>query len=1320
MCLGLIHATPNGVHKASLGDRVAKYTLTILDETKEDLRPCVGCGLNEPQGSYTKCRKTPIQYYRIDDGTATALIGTAAADEPLDLLIVADAPTRADNQKGKFFEDSLGASLMKRFKDLGVKTFALIPAVRCYPGDQIDPFVMTKKYKGSQVKKYETARDRANDAVKTCKIYVERITAGRKPQMVLAMGPLAAAALGESRGIPALRVNRLHPWPGFVSGAQAREGIVYTYDRFLANEDMDQNALRSLYNDIETLKRIRETGYGSPNGYGDHRNIEVITLDTVALVRQFVDYAMSDALEADDWLAMDYETRNLFCSAEQNRILNVGFSTTRDPYRAFVVPYQHPGTPFDGVELEAVKKELTRLFRGVGARFGGFLAHNAVFEVEMTKLFFDVWLGEEGEVPIYDTQNLAYQLDENRTGMMEHPYALEGLAREFLDFRWYADTGIKSKRENLSDLPIEEVNQYVGYDAAVTARLCNVLLDCAADEGSLYDIVRLSTKLYSPAIIYVTDMRMSGQLVNVDLLMKLRAPDSAIKTRIVEIEQWFQDQPEVKLALKIVNANSGAKSGMSLIDTGVERFDLASHHHRRALFWDVLKLEGADTSVDKAFQTRHINNKIVSTYTEYQQLIKLDTSYLAPVARYLQSPNSADGRLRPSFILTGTKTGRLGCRNPNCYDDKTEILTRRGWVKFEDLTSQDTVAQWWPHGAIDFVLPSEITKQTYVGPMTKLLNQHIDLVVTPHHRCPVMTRRSGRLKVFEAQEFPADHKQFHAGVYAGGDVSLTEAEVTWICAAQADGSWRTDVKSGAMEFTLTKIRKIVRLRSALDALGAKYTEHPKAPNRVRFYVQSCPTLKWAYQTIGPKKEFTSEWLLSLSRATLDLFVLEINHWDGCFTRNNQYTSTLKENADLIQVAMTLSNIRATVNPHSVCSVERGTHDWANAWVIYQTPRNYSMTTNVEKTNVPYEGKVYCVTVPSTFVVVRRNGIVCISGNTQQNPRGESLAGKQIKSLTKAPDGYVLVASDYSQAEVRWMGAIAGDKTLAKKYQHVIDIKKQLLVDPTNNDLLKALKIDGDIHQSTAITMFNLNPDIVFTDPKHAKLLRQRCKAVTFGVLFGKTVSVLAKDLGLTLEEMTEVYDKWMLQFTEAGEWLHAIEALAKDNGYVKSPFGRWRRLPESRSSNQGAANRAKRQARNTPIQSASSDCMIYGASKIRKQLMAHKNIDVRAAKIVNTVHDSLVVEIKACPTAIMEYMGLARSVLTDSDLLMEDFNFHVTVPMEVDFDLGADAGNMRDIIQTKESIDRALWDASVLRLQPAGTIFDDLKGRGLLWDEVMK
>lgn len=341
--------------------------------------------------------------------------------------------------------------------------------------------------------------------------------------------------------------------------------------------------------------------------------------------------------------------------------------------------------------------------------------------------------------------------------------------------------------------------------------------------------------------------------------------------------------------------------------------------------------------------------------------------------------------LHPQLNPTGTDTLRWSSSNPNeqniCFDGETEVLTRQGWVLAKDLRNRTEVAQYWKEtGVIDFA-PAEVHQPTFQGEMIHLTTeQGIDLLLTPKHRCLLRHRKTRNLQDVSAENFKPDYQHLHAGYYQGGEESLSRQEVTWLCAVQADGHYhQVQGYTCGIRFIFAKKRKIAKLRACLVALGAKYTEKVNPKGLTDFYVHAHDPCVALAHRLMPRKCF-GDWLLNHDRATLDAFAEEVFFWDGDWTRKTVWSSSQKENADWVQVLMALSGHRATLASRQPSS------EWAireHHYVNIVLNRDYSLTTNFSRQCVPWHGPVYCVTVPSSYLVIRRNGKVAITGNSKK-------------------------------------------------------------------------------------------------------------------------------------------------------------------------------------------------------------------------------------------------------------------------------------------------------------------------------------------------
>lgn len=368
---------------------------------------------------------------------------------------------------------------------------------------------------------------------------------------------------------------------------------------------------------------------------------------------------------------------------------------------------------------------------------------------------------------------------------------------------------------------------------------------------------------------------------------------------------------------------------------------------------------------------------------------------------------SDDGRLR-SLLSHGPVTGRLSASEPNCFTGDTEILTREGWVRFDALQPGTPVAQY-AQGEVSFVEPLAYIRHHFDGQLVHNRTRATSLLTTPDHRCLVINRNTGAEQVYAAADYPEDHIQLHAATYAGGaGLPLSDQELRFLVAAQADGSWH----DGGLAFNFYRPRKIERFTTlfGIEPRPSRVTVSASGNRRTRFHVPTNhPLTTIARRYLGEQKAFGA-WLFDLSRAQLDVFLAELDHWDGLHSRKDSsvtYTTICKQSADMVQAAYALSNVRARAMAYKAAGTRHN-----QTWRI-QAPksRDFSYTTHRRQEQVPYSGMVYCVTVPSGYIMVRHAGVTMITGNCQQWPRDQLFRAMCMSLVREGAEFVQVIATE---------------------------------------------------------------------------------------------------------------------------------------------------------------------------------------------------------------------------------------------------------------------------------------------------------------------
>jgi DNA polymerase-1 len=171
-------------------------------------------------------------------------------------------------------------------------------------------------------------------------------------------------------------------------------------------------------------------------------------------------------------------------------------------------------------------------------------------------------------------------------------------------------------------------------------------------------------------------------------------------------------------------------------------------------------------------------------------------------------------------------------------------------------------------------------------------------------------------------------------------------------------------------------------------------------------------------------------------------------------------------------------------------------------------------------------------------------------------------------------------------------------------------------------LLGAFKDNLDVHSATAAEVFDTPLEAVSGDQ------RRKAKAINFGLIYGMSAFGLAKQLHLGRHEAQEYIDRYFDRYPGVARYMDDTRAVAHEQGYVETLFGRRLYLPEINARNKQRQQAAERTAINAPMQGSAAD-IIKRAMIAVDTWLASDGID---AKMIMQVHDELVFEVKDTET----------------------------------------------------------------------------------------
>jgi DNA polymerase-1 len=255
-------------------------------------------------------------------------------------------------------------------------------------------------------------------------------------------------------------------------------------------------------------------------------------------------------------------------------------------------------------------------------------------------------------------------------------------------------------------------------------------------------------------------------------------------------------------------------------------------------------------------------------------------------------------------------------------------------------------------------------------------------------------------------------------------------------------------------------------------------------------------------------------------------------------------------------------------------------------------------------------------------------------NLQNIPIRREL-GKDIRRGFVPRNGWMMMAADYSQIELRLLAHLSHDRAF-----------------------VEAFNAGGDIHRQTASIIFDVPLEEVTSE------MRSRAKTINFATIYGQGAHALSRQLKIEHAEARRFISTYFERFSGIRRYLDAMVEFARQNGYVQTIFGRRRYIPELRERNFSIRAFGERTAANSPIQGSAADlikiAMIRIADSIREKKLE--------GRMLLQVHDELVFELP--PDELPALEKVVRAEMEGASQL--------SVPLVVDIGTG------KNWLETKE------------------------------------
>ncbi len=281
-------------------------------------------------------------------------------------------------------------------------------------------------------------------------------------------------------------------------------------------------------------------------------------------------------------------------------------------------------------------------------------------------------------------------------------------------------------------------------------------------------------------------------------------------------------------------------------------------------------------------------------------------------------------------------------------------------------------------------------------------------------------------------------------------------------------------------------------------------------------------------------------------------------------------------------------------------------------------------------NCTRDGRLHC----------KFNQLVCITGRLSssdpnlQNIPIRTAEGREVRKAFVTDPGWVLLAADYSQVELRILAHYSQDETM-----------------------LRCFTTGEDLHTGTARTLFGLaegeTPD---------KAQRSLAKIVNFSIPYGTTPHGLALQIHDSVDKAYQLQQGYFSRFYRVKDYIEAQHQFGREHGYVETFFHRRRYLPDILSYRAQRREESERFAANHPIQGTAADVMKIALVNIARELFLRN----MRARLLMQVHDEAVLE---CPEEEVPILApLVRDCMRNA--------VQLCIPLDVEVKVGKNWGAM--------------------------------------------
>ena len=409
-----------------------------------------------------------------------------------------------------------------------------------------------------------------------------------------------------------------------------------------------------------------------------------------------------------------------------------------------------------------------------------------------------------------------------------------------------------------------------------------------------------------------------------------------------------------------------------------------------------------------------------------------------------------------NFTVLHPRMFNLG--DPGCVDCDTEYLSPIGWRRI-DQWDGGKVAQYHLDGHAEFVQPSAYVVRPCEWMYRLKTTRGVDQKLSAEHRV-LYVDAEGRHQLTSAESIAVEAQRLKMGwrgrfitTFAGGQegFELSDAQLKVMVAVIADGHFPN--ATNYCTINIKKQRKKERLRALLVEASISFREQKNLT-----WESAKGYSRFTFQAPRRDKEFDSYyWKASFSQ--LSVVCDEAKHWDGSVgqgERGPTFASVSKRSADFVQYAFTATGKTSRLSPcpsnrwsPGINVVTTRTHAALLGLTGTREGRKRATGIAIEPTS---DGKKYCFEVPTTFLILRRNGQIFVTGNTMKTL--STLWALDFLMLNASQKFKALIVAPLTILETTWAKAI---------YRNFLDRRTFEILTGTPERRLKKLESDVDLY-----------------------------------------------------------------------------------------------------------------------------------------------------------------------------------------------------------------------------------------------------------------